>query len=169
LQAALGDAGDDCRALFRVELAGGEVVEKEQRLRALDDEVVDAHGDEIDADGIVDAGFDRDLQLGPHAVIGGDQHRIGKARRLQVEQAAKAADLAIRTRPPRRPHQRLDAVDHLVAGIDVNARLGVGEAVLRIRHLGFPSLGFQRSIICRGDGILRAILQAGAWLQTAQT
>jgi hypothetical protein len=84
-----GDAADDCRALFRVELSGGEVIEKEQRLRALDHQVVDAHGDEIDADGIVDAGFDRHLELGPHAVIGGDQHRIGKARRLEIEQPAK--------------------------------------------------------------------------------
>ena len=34
-----------------IELAGGEVVEEEQRLGALDDDVVDAHGDEVDADG----------------------------------------------------------------------------------------------------------------------
>ena len=44
--------------------------------------------------------FDGDLELGADAVIGGDQHRIGEARRLEVEQPAEAADLAVGARPP---------------------------------------------------------------------
>jgi hypothetical protein len=39
---ALGD--------IRVELAGGEIVEEEQRLGALHDQIVDAHRDQIDPD-----------------------------------------------------------------------------------------------------------------------
>ena len=50
-----GDAGDDRRALVGVELSRREIVEEEQRLGALHDEVVDAHGDEVDADRVVDA------------------------------------------------------------------------------------------------------------------
>ena len=61
---------------FGIELAGGEIVEEEQRLGALHDEVVDAHGDEIDADRVVDAGLDGDLELGADAVVGGDQDGI---------------------------------------------------------------------------------------------
>ena len=38
---------------FGVELAGGEVVEEEQRLGALHHQVVDAHGDQVDADRVV--------------------------------------------------------------------------------------------------------------------
>ena len=129
LPAALGDAGDDRRALLGVELAGGEIVEEEQRLGALHDEVVDAHGDEVDADRVVLAGFDGDLELGADAVIGGDQHRIDEAGGLEVEQPAEAADLAVGARPPRRAHQRLDLLDHGVAGVDVDARLGIGEPV----------------------------------------
>ena len=53
--AALGDAGDDRRALVGIELAGREIVEEEQRLGALHDDVVDAHGDEVDADRVVPA------------------------------------------------------------------------------------------------------------------
>ena len=64
----------------RIELAGGEIVEEEQRLGALHDEVVDAHGDEVDADRVVDAGLDGDLELGADAVIGGDQDRVLEAR-----------------------------------------------------------------------------------------
>ena len=56
LAAGAGDAGDDVRGGRDVELAGGEVVEEEQRLGALHDEIVDAHGDEVDADGVVPAG-----------------------------------------------------------------------------------------------------------------
>ncbi len=96
LPAALGDALDDPRADVRLEFSTGKVVEKKQRLGALHDEVVDRHGDEIDADGLVPAGLDRDLDLGADAVGGGDQHRVDKAGPLEVEQAAKAADLGVR-------------------------------------------------------------------------
>ena len=74
--AALGDAGDELDRVSRLELAGGEIVEEEQRLGALDDEIVDAHGDEVDADRVEDAGVDGDLQLGADAVGGGDQDRV---------------------------------------------------------------------------------------------
>ena len=99
LAAAFGDAADDRGALVGIELAGGEIVEEEQRLGALHDDVVDAHGDEVDADRVVLAGIDGDLQLGADAVIGRDQHRIGEAGGLEVEQAAEAADLAVGARP----------------------------------------------------------------------
>jgi hypothetical protein len=108
-------------ALVGIELAGGEIVEEEQRLGALHDEVVDAHGDEVDADRVVDAGVDGDLQLGADAVIGRDQDRVGEAGGLEVEQAAEAADLAIGAGPAGGAHQRLDLLDHQVAGIDVDA------------------------------------------------
>ena len=77
-----------------VELAGREVVEEEQRLGALHDDVVDAHRDEVDADRVVDAGLERDLELGADAVGAGDQDRVLEARRLEVEQPAEAAQAA---------------------------------------------------------------------------
>src|SRR5690606_25355366 len=82
LPTAFGDAADDRRALVRVELAGSEIVEEKQWLGALHHDVVDAHGDKVDADGVVLAGFYGDLELGADAVIGGDQDGIGKAGRL---------------------------------------------------------------------------------------
>ena len=138
LPAALGDAGDDRRALIGIEPAGGEIVEEEQRLGALHDEVVDAHGDEVDADRVVPAGFDGDLELGADAVVGGDEDRIGKAGGLEVEQPAEAADLAVGARPAGRAHQRLDLLDHGVAGIDVDACVAVGQTVPALAHLALP-------------------------------
>ena len=52
LAAALGHALDELLDVVGVELADRDVVEEEQRLGALADEVVDAHGDEVDADGV---------------------------------------------------------------------------------------------------------------------
>ena len=50
LPAALGHAFDELLDVVGVEPADGDVVEEEQRLGALAHEVVDAHGDEVDAD-----------------------------------------------------------------------------------------------------------------------
>ena len=135
LSAAIGDARDDGCALIGIELAGCEIVEEEERLGPLHDEVVDAHGDEIDADRIVDAGVDGDLEFGADAVICRDEDGIGKARGLQVEQAAEAADLAIGARSPRRAHHRLDLFHQRIAGIDVDPCLRIGEPVLLVAHL----------------------------------
>ena len=63
------------------QLAAGEIVEEEQRLGALHHEVVDRHGDEVDADRVVQAGLDRDLDLGADAVGRGHQDRILEAGR----------------------------------------------------------------------------------------
>ena len=78
-QARLGDAGDDRSASLDRELADRQVIEKEQRLGALHDQVVDAHRDQISADRAVIPGLDGDQQLGADAVGAGDQHGIGKA------------------------------------------------------------------------------------------
>ena len=102
LPAALGDAGDHAARALHVELAAGEVVEEEQRLGALRQQVVDAHGDEVDADGVVPAGVDGDLELGADAVVGGDQDGVHEARRLEVEQRAEAAEVGAGARPARR-------------------------------------------------------------------
>ncbi len=127
--AAVGDAPHDGDADLRRELAGGEIVEEEQRLGALHDDVVDAHRHQIDADGVVNAGVDGDLDLGADPVIGRNQDRVREARRLQIEQSAEAADFRVGSGAARGAHQRLDLVHHGVARVDIDARLRVGQAV----------------------------------------
>ena len=85
LLAADRNAGDHGGADFRLEFSTCVVVEKEQRLGALHHQVVDAHGDQVDADGVVAAGLDRDLDLGADAVIGGHQDRILESKWFEVE------------------------------------------------------------------------------------
>ena len=96
-------AGDHPLGDAAVELAGGEIIEEEERLGALDDEIVGAHRDQIDADAVVAVVIDRELELGADAVIGRDQQRIAIARRLEVEEAAEAAERRRRRRAARSP------------------------------------------------------------------
>ena len=127
LPAALGDARHHAAGRLHIELAAGEIVEKEQRLRALGEQIVDAHGDEIDADGGVQAGIDGDLELGADAVVGRHQDRVLEAGGLEIEQGAEAAEVGIRAAPPGRPRQRLDGLHQGIAGVDVDARVAIGD------------------------------------------
>src|SRR4030095_16844403 len=111
LAAARGDAGDHRAPGLDRELPGRVVVEEEQRLGALDDQIVDAHRDEIDADAVVAAALDRGLWIGARAVGGGEQQRIAESRGAQVEQRAEAAEFGVGAGPPRRLGERLDRLD----------------------------------------------------------
>ena len=74
-----------------VELSASEIIKKKQWLSALNDQVVDAHRDEIDADRIVTARFDGYLHLGADAVRGRNQDWIHEPGRFRIEQRAEAA------------------------------------------------------------------------------
>ena len=135
--AALGDAGDDRGGGLRIELAAGEIVEKEQRFGALHDEVVDRHRHQIDADAVMQPGLDRDLDLGADAVGGRHQHRILEAGGLEVEQSAEAADFGVGAGAGGGADHRLDQIDQTIAGIDIDARIRVSEPVLAVGHATF--------------------------------
>ena len=75
------------------------------------------------------AGLDRDHHLGTDAIGSGNQDRVLETGALQVEQSAETADFGVRAGPRGRAHQRLDQLDHAVAGVDIDTRLRVGKAV----------------------------------------
>jgi hypothetical protein len=70
----------------------------------------------------------------PLSIVGRDQDRIAEPGRLEVEQPTEAADLAIRAGAAGGAHQRLDLLDHQVAGVDVDARIRIGEPAFRFAH-----------------------------------
>ena len=127
LLARAGDAADDRLGDADVELAGGEVVEEEERARAAGDDVVHAHADEVEADRVVDAGGEGDLELRPDAV--GAAHEDGL---LDVggdaAEPGEAADVADHLGDAGHLRERLDALDELVARVDVDAGVTVGDA-----------------------------------------
>ena len=79
IAARLGDALDELGEVLGHELAGGVVVEEEERLGAAAQDVVDAVVDEVDADAAMAAGGDRDLDLGADRIGARGQHPAVRA------------------------------------------------------------------------------------------
>ena len=124
--ATLGDTGDDGLAGIDVELAAGEIVEEEQGLGALDQDVVDAHGDQVLADGVVLVELEGQLQLGPDTIGTGDQDRLLVVLG-QLHQGPEAADATHDFRAHGAAREWLDAFDQGIAGVDVDAGITIGK------------------------------------------
>ena len=77
LAAALGHAFDELLDVVGVEPTDRDVVEEEERLGPLAHEVVDAHGHQVDADGVEPAGGLGHQRLGADPVGGRHEHRAG--------------------------------------------------------------------------------------------
>ena len=123
------DAGDDVVDDLGHELADRDVVEEEERLGALHRDVVDRHRDEVDADGVVATGEAGDHRLRADAVGRRHEQRVVEALGLEREQAAEPADVADHLGAERGAHVRLDQLDRLLAGGDVDAGARVRRAV----------------------------------------
>ncbi len=121
LPASVGDARDQLLDLVRVESPDRDVVEEPQWLGALARDVVDAHRDEVDADGVVAASGRRDHRLRADAVGGRDEHRIVVLPRLEREERTEPADATEHLGTCRRRHMALDATHCFLARIDVDA------------------------------------------------
>ena len=131
IPAAIRDASDNLARHPDVELPDREVIEKEQRLRALHDEIVDAHGDEIDADRRMPPCIDGDLELRTDAVVRRDKYRIAVTCPLQIEEATETAEINVGAGPARRFRERLDGSNQRISRVDINARVGIGDGSLR--------------------------------------
>jgi hypothetical protein len=130
LLAALGDAADHAHGDRLVELAAGEIIEEEERLGALHEHVVHAHRHQVDADPVVASERECELQLGADAVGAGDEDRLLVLLRDRA-QRAEAAQARQHLRAHGAPGERLDRFDERIPGVDVDARVAVGE---RFRH-----------------------------------
>ena len=81
LGAAVGNAHHHLRHRCGAELAGGDVIEEEERFGAAGDHVVGAHGHQIDAHPVVALAVLGQLQLGAHPVGAGHQQGLAQACR----------------------------------------------------------------------------------------
>ena len=134
LDAAVGDAADEGSGRGHVERAARVTVQEEEGLGALHDQVVDVHGHEVDAHGVVGAHGVSDHELGADAVDRADERGrvwvVGRVGGREGEQPAEAADDGVRAGAFRLGHGGLDLVDEVVAGVDGDAGGGVGEGLL---------------------------------------
>ena len=127
--AAVCHALDDLCHVLGLDVADGNIVQKEERLGARSQNVVDAHGDQVLAHRLVtvhDLGED---ELGAHAVGTADQDRVFHIlKRGGREQAAKATDAADNL-------GTVGILNHLLNSVDGAAALGGIDAGILIRHM----------------------------------
>ncbi|MNI24289.1 hypothetical protein D3C73_779030 [compost metagenome] len=116
--AASADAGHNLGSGVDVQFAGCIVVEEEQRLGAAHHQVVDAHGNQVDADAVVLVQVQCQAQLGADAVSAGNQHRLLVAGRDFAE-GAETAQAAHDFRARSALGDALDAFDQCFTGVDV--------------------------------------------------
>src|SRR6185436_12196461 len=107
------------------EFTRGDVVEEEQRPRALNQNVVDAVVNQIATYGVVYAGREGNLQFGADAVSRCDQHWLAHLRKCAIEHAAEAADLGQRARVESRPREFFNFFGRAIGSVDVNAGVRV--------------------------------------------
>src|SRR5699024_3661242 len=126
LDTTLGDAGDDLGDVLGNNLADGDVVLQEQRLSATADQIIDAHGDQVDADGVVLVHHLGDNELGAHAVGTRGQDRLPVL--TQLEQSGETTEVAADLRAGCTLGQWGKQFDGTVTGLDVHAGGCVGYA-----------------------------------------
>ena len=125
LATAFGHAADDRVGGIHIQLAGGEVVKEEQGGGPLDQDVVDAHGHEVDAHGIVLVEGKGQFELGAHAVGGRNKHGVAHVADFRSEQAPESPDVGDDPLGMRALHQMLDARHEIIAGLDIDAGFGI--------------------------------------------
>jgi len=138
LATALGNATDNLLGGVHIQLAGGVVVKKEKRLGAGDDDIVDAHGNQIDTDAIVLPGLKGKAQFGADTVCAGDQDGSAITLHRQLEKPAKAAESAQHARTMSGGNIAFDALDQLSTGIDINTGVPVTQAFFVICRTHAP-------------------------------
>ena len=119
LHAALGNAGNDSGDLLGNVFAARDIVQEEKGSCAAANNVVDTHGDGINADGVVLVHEDRELDLRAATVRAGNEngllHTHGKS-----EAAAEAADVVDASLVAGARDMCLHEFNSLVAGGDIN-------------------------------------------------
>ena len=134
-RAGAGEALDDVREHVRLQLAGAEVIEEEQRFRAEHGDVVDAMVHEIRADGVVLVLLEGDLELGADAVHGRDEDRLAIFFHVQREESAEAADLAEHLAAMRAGEQLRQRGFDSIPKINIHAGGGVSFLLLHVAEI----------------------------------
>ena len=126
---ALCDAVNDAGRAVHVQFTCREIVEEEQRLCTLTYEVVHAHCNEVDANGINVARINRDAEFRANPVGSRNEDRILISRTLEVEQSTKTAQTRHNTRTGRAFRGRFDPFNKRIACVDIHTRVCVSQAV----------------------------------------
>ena len=111
-----------------IQLAGGVVVEAEQRLGAGYHQVVYTHGHQIDTDGVVFFQVHGQAQLSAHTIGTGNQYRLAVALR-QFEQGAEATQSGHHLGAAGPFGNAFDAFNQCITGVDIDACVFVAQGL----------------------------------------
>ena len=134
--ASPGDSLDHDLGRRQLEPAHGQIVQEQDRLRALDEHVVGAHRHQVDSDRLVARGLDGQPELGADSVRRGDEHRVAVPIHRELEERRESAHPAEHPGPIRAARDGPDPVDEPVAPVDVDAGVAITEGGrARIAHV----------------------------------
>src|SRR6266853_6128890 len=108
-----------------IEFPHREVVEEKQRLRALDENVVDAVIDEVAADGGMDFHGHGDFELGADAIRAGDEHGLFPLFAVEREERAETADAAENAGSESAAGMVADALLGVIRDGDIHSGIGI--------------------------------------------
>ena len=119
----LAKAGNDVLELNGINLGGADIVHEKERLRTLNENIVDAVVDDILTDGVVLVHHRGNLKLGADAVSGRNEDHTLAGRNLV--KAAECADSADNVGGLGRSDHLLDGSDSIHLNINIDTGLGV--------------------------------------------
>jgi len=163
LVTSFGNACDHTGCNLDVKPPAGEVIEEKQRFRALNEHVIRAHGDEIDADRVMLVQLMGQHQLGADTVGAGYQDRFPVAARRQGKEATKATKACKHFGPLCAFDERLDTIDEIVAGVDINSGILIGQRLHRRYNSAWASTGKPPLLKLRWTVLVLAFVTSPVW------
>ncbi|EKD46837.1 MAG: hypothetical protein ACD_67C00048G0002 [uncultured bacterium] len=134
LNAASCDSFHNQRCFFWFEFAGGKIIQEKERFSALNDDVIDAHGDKVDADSFVLSRHECQLQFCANTISSGNKDRmVHLFDFLAGKKSAESTDVADNFRSFGCLYKWFDALNEFVASINVNSSIFVRRMFL-LRH-----------------------------------
>ena len=129
LFAAFSNAGNDTFRDPAFQLPGCKIVQEKQRLSALGEDIIGAHGDEIDPDRVMDPGFKGEHEFCPDAISARNQDWILPAVFLQIEQGAKTTQTPHDACTSRGFCQRADRFDQVIACLNIDTCVAISQGI----------------------------------------
>ena len=130
-RASPSDTRHDAFGDAYVEPAGGEIVKEEQRFRAEGDDIVHAHRNQVDSDGVVSILRNCKHDLRAYPVGAGHQHGVTEAAEGRIEQRAETPWPRDDAGARGVVRNGADALDQVVAPGDIDAGVAVTEGVAK--------------------------------------
>ncbi len=137
LTATLSDTLHHAGCMLAGEPAHGQIVQKEERLSPDGQDVVRAHGHQVNTHRIMLAQKLGDLELGTHPVGARHEHRIVHPLACRNrKQPTEAADIANHFRSIRGAHRSLNGIHRSSTLLNVHPGIGIGNLAHQQASLG---------------------------------